>query len=397
MLRKITRILVRETRLPWARWAIKHKLKSLPKPEPGTVAVLRPDRIGDFVLATPALGTLHRIFGDTRITLFGHPSWIPLAEWLQQWDVINGVEKLADAFASLDQEKLVKPAVMFDAAMRLARYETIVYFTACRTSAVDTLLSLIAAHKIAWQGGSGNMPASRERANRSIYETLYDVPTDAPEYMRNARMVAALDSENAIPQAPPQWHIPHGAADETLAPVETGLDSPFIALSPFTSVSLKNWPLDHYAKLLRLLGEAFPEHQFVLLGDKANPPLKALAQRSSRVVDLRGMTTLPQACCLLARAELSISGDTAAAHIASAVGTPALVIMGGGHYGRFFPYPAAHEGCENVALTHEMPCFQCNWVCRYRWFRETSAPCVANVSVDRVFESALRLLQSSGR
>ncbi|MEA3364505.1 MAG: glycosyltransferase family 9 protein [Candidatus Hydrogenedentes bacterium] len=399
MLRKATRILLRETRLPLAQWVVRRRLTTFPEPERGAVAILRPDLIGDFVLATPALVALRRAFENKRVTLFGHPLWIPLAEWLQRWRIVEGEEngQFADAFAPLTEDDLVKPAAMLDGVMRLAPYETIVYFAASRTTNIDTLLSLTPGHKIAWQGGYGNMPVSRERANRRIYDTLYDVPGDAAEYMRNARMAAALDSKSAIPETPPRWRIPPEAIEETLTGFEPGLDKPFVAISPFTSVSLKNWPLDRYEKLVRRLEEAFPDHQFLLLGDKANSPLNALAQRSPRVTDLCGKTTLPQACCLIARAELSISGDTAAAHIASAVGTPALVVMGGGHYGRFFPYPAAHEECENVALTHEMPCFQCNWVCRYRWFRETPTPCVANVSVDSVFDAAVRLLQSRGR
>ncbi len=398
MLRKAARVFLREARLPLARWAARRRLPVPAPPEPGTVAIVRPDLTGDFILASSALGAIREAFEGRQLTLFGHPSWIPLAEWLQRWGVIDGVRAFANEFAPLAQEDLVKPAAMFDAALQLARHETIVYFAASRTNSVDALLSLPPGRKLAWRGGLGNMLPSRERTNRSLYDTLYDVP-DAmmPEYVRNARMVKMLDKRAALPEHPPVWHVPAEAAEESLAEFKPGLDAPYIAISPFTSVPLKDWPLDQYANLLRRLAHAFPGHRLVILGAASNPALSSLANELPRAVDLSGATTLPQACCLIAGADLSISGDTAPAHIASAVGTPALAVMGGGHYGRFFPYPAAHDHCENVALTHEMPCFQCNWACRYRWFRETPAPCVANVSVDRVFDAASRLLQSSGR
>jgi hypothetical protein len=91
----------------------------LPDPEPGTAAILRPDLIGDFTLASRALGALGKSFPSTHGALLGHFSWIPIAEWFQRRGVIEGIEALTDEFAPLAQEGPVRPDAMVDAASRL--------------------------------------------------------------------------------------------------------------------------------------------------------------------------------------------------------------------------------------------------------------------------------------
>jgi len=57
------------------------------------------------------------------------------------------------------------------------------------------------------------------------------------------------------------------------------------------------------------------------------------------IQNLSGQTTLWELSGLLRQSRLTISNDTGTAHISSAVGTPTVCILGGGHFGRFVPYP----------------------------------------------------------
>ncbi len=68
---------------------------------------------------------------------------------------------------------------------------------------------------------------------------------------------------------------------------------------------------------------------------------------------------------LISGAALMLSGDTGPAHLALALDVPTAVILGGGHYQYYFPYP------ENIApplpplvyITKSMDCFGCDWEC----------------------------------
>ena len=61
---------------------------------------------------------------------------------------------------------------------------------------------------------------------------------------------------------------------------------------------------------------------------------------------------------LIKHSSTTISVETAVLHIAISNNVPTIAIVGGGHWGRFFPW----GNKENVHwLNKKMDCFQCNW------------------------------------
>lgn len=77
-------------------------------------------------------------------------------------------------------------------------------------------------------------------------------------------------------------------------------------------------------------------------------------------INAAGETTIRQAAALIRRCSVGIGADTGTAHIACAVGTPHVVLLWGGHFGRFFPYSPLTS---IVCLPLE--CYGCNWKCSY--------------------------------
>jgi ADP-heptose:LPS heptosyltransferase len=98
-----------------------------------------------------------------------------------------------------------------------------------------------------------------------------------------------------------------------------------------------------------------------------------------RTVNLSGMTTLRQSAAILSQCRLAVGAETGLAHIACAVETPNVILLGGGHFGRFMPYSPFTSV---VALPLE--CYGCNWQCRYE-----RVHCVKDVS-PTAFEEAVR-------
>ena len=90
-----------------------------------------------------------------------------------------------------------------------------------------------------------------------------------------------------------------------------------------------------------------------------------------------------------------VSNDTSAVHIAVAVNTPVICILGGAYYGRFLPYPELPE--KQIILetvSYSMPCYGCNGDCIYPLKKNEPAPCITNISVDAVWEKVKPLLPS---
>ena len=57
-----------------------------------------------------------------------------------------------------------------------------------------------------------------------------------------------------------------------------------------------------------------------------------------------------------------ISNDTGLAHLASLVSSRVIVILGGGTFGRFLPWPGATN---QYVLFHGLDCFDCDWACKF--------------------------------
>jgi ADP-heptose:LPS heptosyltransferase len=123
------------------------------------------------------------------------------------------------------------------------------------------------------------------------------------------------------------------------------------------------------------------------------------AEAGVPVHNFSGRTTLESLAATIAGARVVVSNDTAAVHIAAAVGAPAVCVLGGGHYGRFLPYPEQYggpgQGPLPAAVTHPMECFGCGWVCGYHPPAGSPYPCVERVSVDDVWARVLDALEES--
>ncbi|MBF0466730.1 MAG: polysaccharide pyruvyl transferase family protein [Nitrospirae bacterium] len=79
-----------------------------------------------------------------------------------------------------------------------------------------------------------------------------------------------------------------------------------------------------------------------------------------RFFDLSGKTTLRQCAAIISRCLIYFGADSAGAHMSCALGVPCVVVLGGGHVGRFFPY---NKSTTTVSVPLE--CYGCNWQCKY--------------------------------
>jgi ADP-heptose:LPS heptosyltransferase/SAM-dependent methyltransferase len=77
-------------------------------------------------------------------------------------------------------------------------------------------------------------------------------------------------------------------------------------------------------------------------------------------VNLCGELDLRTCAALLARCRLAVGAETGLAHMACAVGTPHVVVLGGGHFGRFMPYSPLTS-----AAVLPLDCYLCDWACRH--------------------------------
>ncbi len=101
-----------------------------------------------------------------------------------------------------------------------------------------------------------------------------------------------------------------------------------IAVHPFTSDPIKQWPMDNFIELAKRLAKE--GIKIIIVGGKDNLekyPWLFETFKNSGVINLIGRTTLRQLAAFLKVCRLLVSGDSGPMHLACAVNTPVVAIF----------------------------------------------------------------------
>jgi ADP-heptose:LPS heptosyltransferase len=144
------------------------------------------------------------------------------------------------------------------------------------------------------------------------------------------------------------------------------------------------WPASQWLELARMLtGEG---RTIVLFGGTdAQTTAGAIAGVAPGVVNLVGGHGFEEAIPELRRLELLIGNDTGMTHYATLCTARVMCIMGGGTFGRFFPWP---EDERQYVLFHALDCYDCDWSCLF-----PEPKCLGNITpldVKRYMDDILR-------
>jgi lipopolysaccharide heptosyltransferase I len=147
-----------------------------------------------------------------------------------------------------------------------------------------------------------------------------------------------------------------------------------IVIAPFSSLMNRDWKKEYYSEIVKRLKE---KYKIILLGSKSQKKdLEELCHEDVNVKILAGELNLYEIPLLLKRAKFYIGLDSGITHMALKVGIPLIAIIGGGEFGRFFPYKES----KNVKyLYYKMDCFLCHWKCRKK-----EMFCMTEITVDDV-------------
>jgi ADP-heptose:LPS heptosyltransferase len=146
-----------------------------------------------------------------------------------------------------------------------------------------------------------------------------DLPEDLPEPERALRIAQAAGF--ALPAGDDgrlAVRTPEGP------PVLPADPAPTVVLHPGAAVTARRWPAGHFRRAAELL--AADGHRVVVTGGPGERALTAEVA-GEHGVDLGGRTTFPQLTGVLAGAAAVVVGNTAAAHLAAAVGTPVVSLF----------------------------------------------------------------------
>lgn len=341
------------------------------------ILLLRLERIGDLLMALPAIADVRTAAPDARIDLVVGSWNADIAHSVVGVDGVQilDVPWLARGAAAASTPHLLRTA----AGWRRERYDVAINFEPDVRS--NLLLALSGARWCAGYRSGGGGPV--------LDQALDYAPTE--HTTENARrLVAQALAHPAPPSTPARTLVaPETARREAIA-ILAGARRPRVAMHVAGGRQIKQWPLDRFISIARSLVDR--EGATIVLtggpGDEAMVREARAALPSDRVIDISGAGLLLVAA-VLERCDLMITGDTGPMHVAAAVGLPIVAVFGPSDPRRYAP-----RGAHDRVVRIDLPCAPCNRI-RLPPARCTGRvpDCLALLPATRVLDAAVAILR----
>jgi ADP-heptose:LPS heptosyltransferase len=342
--------------------------------------VIRMDAIGDFVIWLSAgaeqIAEMARRHGHS--VLLAKRDWADFAKSLNLFDEVWPV----------DTERLKRsPCYRFLllARIRRAGFSLVIQTRAAREFLLeDSVIRVSGAESIT--GNLGNTrnigPRLKHFADR-WYTKLIEVPPEsAHEMERSKAFCRALTGKEPRPVS---------VNFDPAIVRRLGVDQDYFLVAPGAGWPGRCWPAERFGEIAARLHRE-TGLLCVVVGSPEDRSLADIivAAPGSKCLDLTGKATLLETGALLKHARLAIVNESGIAHFAPFVGTKAIVLLGGGHFGWFMPYGTnMPETVRPRAIYRLMECYGCDWKCKFDVPQGSAVPCLDRISVDEVWSAVM--------
>jgi ADP-heptose:LPS heptosyltransferase len=331
------------------------------------VLVARQDSVGDVLLMGPAVRAVAA--GAEHVAFLAGSTGAAAAHLLPGVDevLVHDAPWIAPEPDPVDRTTTAD--LVDDVAAR--RFDVAIVFTSFHQSPLPLALLLRLAGVLTIAAISVDYPGS-------LLDVRHQVPDDEHEVAR-ALSLALAAGFDLPPQDSGRLRLRAGVGVAERSPV----GPPYVVVHPGASAPARAWSADGNGALVRALARR--GHRVVVTGGPSERDLtRDVAGRHRSAVDLGGRTDLPGLADVLAGADAVVVGNTGAAHLAAAVGTPVVSLFAPTVPAtRWRPWAVAHELLGDQSIT----CAGC----RARRCPVLGHPCLAAVDVAAVTAALDRL------
>jgi len=176
------------------------------------------------------------------------------------------------------------------------------------------------------------------------------------------------------------------------------LSSPYVVLVPTNShqdnkgqINHRAWPTRHWRDLIQLFSQQDKLQLVIIGGEDEQKYMEQLAPLPNNTVSLIGKTNLAQLTGVIEHAVAMIATDTGPAHIAGAVNTPVITLIGPTNHRRTAPYVSAQNQVRIVsANVHCSPCYHTQ-----RQANCVDNQCMTEINPQMVYTELSKILSAS--
>jgi heptosyltransferase-1 len=295
-----------------------------------SILITKPSSLGDIVLALPALTALRRNFPEARISWLVRPEFAPL---LEDHPHLNEI-------IPFDRKLLGKawfhPGA-FGALVSLVRQ-----LRRRRFDIVFDFQGLFRTASLAWLSGCKKRfgPANARELATFFYTDKVTQDADSIHLVDfYLKMIGAAGASDLSVE----FVLPHdskatASVVKLLAEHEITPDH-YVVFIPGSAQRDKCWPVERFAILAEKISSEF-DLPIVAAGAASEGDIIEDLKEKAKVpvTNLSGQTSLKELVALLRAARLVVSNDTGPGHIASALGTPLVIMYSWSNPARIAPY-----------------------------------------------------------
>ena len=335
------------------------------------ILIVRLGALGDIVHTIPAAAALRAAMPGARI------DWIVDVRQRTLVDLVTVVDRVVTI-----NGRTLRAWTDAVRELRMVAYDAALDFQGLMKSAM--LARASGARRVA----GFSIWHLREKTARPFYSETNESGEGSEEsgehvIKKNLRLLRVVGVESESFEFP-LARVESAAAIEVMAAVG---GAPFALINPGAAWPNKQWPAERYGEVAAFLHQVRRLSTVVVWGPGEEALARAVVASSSGSAMLAPPTHVPDLLELSRRASLLVSGDTGPLHLAAAVGTPAVAIMGPTSPVRNGPWSqddvvvSRFEGC---GCHYDRKCHQPEW-------------CLESVSVAEVTAAIQQRLGSAVR
>ncbi|HXH99707.1 MAG TPA: glycosyltransferase family 9 protein [Sphingobacteriaceae bacterium] len=341
------------------------------------ILIIKIDAIGDYILFRNFIELIHisEKFKNYEIDIVGNELWKDIA--------LKYDSQFVTRFFFINSDQLYNTPVMIlklGWTLFLRSYEKVLQPTYSRTLLANGLAGLACAKDTIAFESDKELNSRYKSKTDKFYSKRILLPNSIDHEFERNRYFFEKVTASDLPISKPHF------------PVYKDVEKS-ILIFPGSGLAKRNWEKEKFMAIIKNILQ-YTTYSITICGSKNDTAIADFLIRhvaSHRLVNQVGKTSLADAIAEIANAQLVITNETSAVHIANACNTPSICVQGGGHYNRFTPYPPNAE-LTPVCVSQTMPCFNCDWQCIMPQEEDRPFPCISQISSDTVWKEVLKLI-----
>ncbi len=332
-----------------------------------TILVIRTDKIGDFVIFSRVLTYLKKAYPEHRICLVGDTRLTPLVNKFTEVNI----------FLPLDVGRFHGSFfyyLSFFISVRKFQFDL----------AINPVMRSYASDEIIRMTNSKRKIGFRGKERNSLYTDLVNIDDEFMLELRKYKIllealgIRGISVDDLIPRVVLDKKDLENARSMLVSNGWHGRE--YVVIHPGSDEEFKNWPINRFALIAEFLSNC--GFEIVVTGSANATRLFFEIQKDMdrKFINLTGKTDLIELAAVLKMSTFYFGVDTSAMHLAAAVQTPVIGLVGGGHFSRVYPYGDA--GVNRFIYDKNMRCMKDQWRCAEINGLDKVAPCINSITVE---------------